>query len=111
MPEDDVVGLQVGARDIAFCKNDGNVYATDNLTGAMGVTEDKKSKWITHWVRLGLEAIEIELKRVERRAEFCFGDTPTLADCCLVPQVFSAQRFDVDLSGCPRVIRNGPPDF
>ena len=77
-----------------------NLRVLKYLTGAMGVTEDKKSEWITHWIRLGLEAIEIELKRVDRRGEFCFGDTPTLADCCLVPQVFSAQRFDVDLSGC-----------
>lgn len=64
--------------------------------------EDAKSAWYRHWVRLGLEAYEVRL--AEQPGRFSHGDTPTLADCCLVPQIFNAQRFDCDLNGLPRTM-------
>lgn len=78
-----------------------NLRVLKYLTGAMDVSEEKKSEWIAHWITLGLEAIEAQVQQHGQTGVFCFGDTPTMADCCLVPQVFSAQRFNVDLSGCP----------
>lgn len=78
-----------------------NLRVLKYLTGAMGVSEEKKSEWIAHWITLGLEAIEAQIQQRGRIGAFCLGDTPTMADCCLVPQVFSAQRFNVDLSGFP----------
>jgi maleylpyruvate isomerase len=78
-----------------------NLRVLKYLTGAMGVSEEKKNEWIAHWITLGLEAIEAQVRQHGPTRGFCFGGTPTMADCCLVPQVFSAQRFNVDLSGCP----------
>ncbi|WP_309680436.1 maleylacetoacetate isomerase [Polaromonas sp.] len=78
-----------------------NLRVLKYLTGSMGVSEEMKSEWIAHWITLGLEAIEAQIQQRGRIGAFCVGDTPTMADCCLVPQVFSAQRFKVDLSGCP----------
>lgn len=81
-----------------------NLRVLKYLTTTLGVSEDAKSGWIHHWIALGLQAVEAELAR-RPGSTFCVGDAPTMADCCLVPQVFSAQRFNVDLSGFPLVMR------
>jgi len=81
-----------------------NLRVLKYLTGAMGVSEEKKSEWIAHWITLGLQSIEAQIQQRDRTGPFCFGDTPTMADCCLIPQVFSAQRFNVDLSGVPTLM-------
>ena len=61
-----------------------------------------KNAWYRHWVRLGLESYEAQL--ATRSGLYSHGDAPTLADCCLVPQIFNAQRFDCDLNGLPRTM-------
>ncbi|MDO8251547.1 MAG: maleylacetoacetate isomerase [Rhodoferax sp.] len=81
-----------------------NLRVLKYLTGAMGVSEEKKGEWIAHWITLGLKAIEAQIQQHGRTGAFCFGDSPTLADCCLVPQIFSAQRFNVDLSAYPTLM-------
>lgn len=78
-----------------------NLRVLKYLTGPMGLSEEKKATWIRHWLGLGLEALEAELANSPTRGTFCFGDTPTMADCALVPQMFSAIRFGVDLEACP----------
>lgn len=81
-----------------------NLRVLKYLSGTLGVSDAQKSDWISNWIKTGLEAVEAELTR-RPIGRFCFGDTPTLADCCLIPQVFSAQRFNVDLSMCPTVLK------
>jgi maleylpyruvate isomerase len=86
-----------------------NLRVLKYLVHELKVTEDAKNAWYQHWVRTGLEAFERQLALLgqERAAQglppsvLCWGDTPTLADCCLVPQIFNGQRFNVDLSGLP----------
>ncbi|SNS67874.1 maleylacetoacetate isomerase [Noviherbaspirillum humi] len=78
-----------------------NLRVLKYLTGPLGLPEEAKNQWTRHWINLGLEAIEAELARSPKRGRFCFGDTPTLADICLVPQMFNAARFGVDLSRYP----------
>ncbi len=56
-------------------------------------------------MREGLAAIEAHLARDPDTGRFCHGDTPTMADCCLAPQVFNAQRFNVDLGPYPTIER------
>ncbi len=80
-----------------------NLRVLKYLVRELKVEEAAKDRWYAHWVRTGLEAFERELDRLPA-APYCFGDTPTLADCCLVPQIFNAQRFKVDLSGLPRTL-------
>jgi len=71
--------------------------------GTLQVSEEAKNTWYRHWVRQGLEAFEQQLAK-SPAGRFCHGDTPTLADCCLVPQIFNARRFDTPLDGLPRVM-------
>ena len=86
-----------------------NLRVLRYLVRELKVSEDAKNAWYHHWVRSGLEAFERQLALLaqERAAQglppsvLCWGDTPTLADCCLVPQIFNAQRFNVPLNGLP----------
>jgi len=78
-----------------------NLRVLKYLTGPLALSEDQKTTWIRHWLGLGLEALETELAHSPTRGTFCFGDTPTMADCALVPQMFSAMRFGVDLEAFP----------
>ena len=74
------------------------------LQEELGATEAQKNAWYHHWIREGLTAVETLLVRHGQGA-YCFGDAPTLADCCLVPQVANARRFECDLSAMPTVVR------
>ncbi|MGF6780313.1 maleylacetoacetate isomerase [Paraburkholderia sp. GAS334] len=65
--------------------------------------EGMRLQWMRHWMQVGLEALEALLAGTGASGRFCHGNQPTLADCCLVPQLFNASRFEVDLSGCPRL--------
>ncbi len=73
------------------------------LQEALGATDAQKNAWYHHWIREGLTAVEALLAR-HGQGPYCCGDTPTLADCCLVPQVANAQRMGCDLSGYPRLV-------
>ena len=86
-----------------------NLRVLKYLVRKAGLSEDAKNAWYHHWVRTGLEAFErqLALLAAERARDglapsvYCWGDTPTLADCCLVPQIFNGQRFNVNLDGLP----------
>ena len=80
-----------------------NLRVLKYLSKELKVDEDTKNTWYRHWVRSGLESFERQLSQ-QAGGTLCFGDTPTLADCCLVPQIFNGQRFNVDFSGLPRTM-------
>ena len=82
-----------------------NLRVLRYLTETLGVTEDAKNAWYVHWISLGLAALEAHLVRDGRAGRYCYGDTPGMADCLLVPQVFNAERFNVDLTPYPTVLR------
>lgn len=82
-----------------------NLRVLQYLTRELGASEVQKNAWYRHWVELGLAAVESQLAAHPATGSFCHGETPTLADCCLVPQVFNARRFDCDLSAMPVVRR------
>ena len=83
----------------------GNLRVLKYIKGEMGLTEEVKLEWHRHWLRSGLETLEALLAGDARTGVYSHGDTPTLADCCLVPQVFNAQRFEVDTAPYPTVMR------
>jgi len=82
-----------------------NLRVLRYLVHVLKVSEDDKNAWYRHWCEQGLAAIETVLFRDPRVGKFCFGDTPTLADCCVVPQIANAQRLNCDLSQMPALLR------
>lgn len=83
----------------------GNLRVLKYIKGEMGLTEEVKLAWHRHWLRSGLATLEALLAGDARTGVYSHGDAPTLADCCLVPQVFNAQRFEVDTAPYPTVMR------
>jgi maleylpyruvate isomerase len=61
-------------------------------------SDDDVNRWARHWIELGFSALQELVESPPRRGKFCFGDAPTLADICLVPQLANARRFGCDLS-------------
>ena len=82
-----------------------NLKVLKYLVGELGVDEPTKLAWYRHWITEGFDALESLLTRPAGTGQFCHGDTPTLADLCLVPQVFNAERFDCNLSAYPTIRR------
>lgn len=80
-----------------------NLRVLKYLVKDLKVTEEAKGEWYRHWCRDGLESFERQLARLPA-STYCHGSTPTLADCCLVPQIFNARRFDTNLDGLPRTM-------
>ncbi len=79
-----------------------NLRVLKYLVRELKVSEESKNEWYRHWCREGLMAVDRQLERWGSK-RYCVGDAPTLADCCLVPQVFNALRFDVSLQEMPHV--------
>lgn len=80
-----------------------NLRVLRYLVHDLKLAEADKDRWYKHWVETGLEAVERQLAALPGR--YCHGDTPTLADCCLVPQIFNAQRMDCRTDHVPQVMR------
>jgi maleylpyruvate isomerase len=75
------------------------------LKNTFNVEEEARNAWYRHWVRLGFAALEARLAASPLTATYCVGNTPTLADVCLVPQVFNGKRFDVAVEDYPTLAR------
>jgi len=106
LPHDPVGRARVrGLSQIIACEIHpiNNLRVLKYLVKELKLDEAAKNSWYRHWVREGLEAFERQLAE-QPAGMYCYGNTLTLADCCLVPQIFNAQRFDCDLSGLPRTM-------
>ncbi|HJV82297.1 maleylacetoacetate isomerase [Noviherbaspirillum sp.] len=82
-----------------------NLRVLRYLMRDLKISDDDKNAWYRHWCEQGLTAIEATLARDKRVGRFCYGDAPTLADCCLIPQIANARRVDCDFSGMPTIMR------
>jgi maleylacetoacetate isomerase len=80
-----------------------NLRVLKYLVREVKLDDEAKNGWYRHWVREGLEAFERQLAALPPSV-YCFGDSPTMADCCLVPQIFNGQRFNCDFNGLPRTM-------
>ena len=81
-----------------------NLRTLQYLKRQLGQNEEQVNAWYRHWIADGLAKFEADLTRA-KEGRFCQGDTPTMADCCLVPQIFNARRYDCELSAYPRTMR------
>jgi maleylacetoacetate isomerase len=78
-----------------------NLRVLQYLTGPLALSEAEKMQWIQHWLAVGFSALESRLQQTARR--YCFGDQITVADLCLVPQVYNALRFQLDMTNYPQI--------
>jgi maleylacetoacetate isomerase len=82
-----------------------NLRVLRYLVRELKASDDAKNTWYRHWAETGLEAVERQLAGSPLTGRFCHGDTPTLADITLVPQIFNAQRLECRLDHVPTVMR------
>jgi maleylacetoacetate isomerase/maleylpyruvate isomerase len=82
-----------------------NLRVLQHLKRALGQDEAQIKAWYQHWVADGLAKFEAELAEGRPAGRFCHGDAPGLADCCLVPQIFNAKRYECDLAPYPATMR------
>jgi maleylpyruvate isomerase len=92
-----------------------NLRVLARLRRELDAADDAVNAWIRGWIERGFAALEAMLGR-DHGSRFCYGDRPTLADVCLVPQVYNARRYDVDLVAYPNLVRidascRSEPDF
>ncbi|CAG9263126.1 maleylacetoacetate isomerase [Paraburkholderia caribensis] len=67
--------------------------------------DEARVRWMRHWMQVGFGAFETLLSAMsDVNGPFCYGEVPTIADCCLIPQLFNARRFGVDLTAFPRLV-------
>jgi len=82
-----------------------NARTLTYLRKQLGLGEEQINAWYRHWVGDGLAKCEADLTRSPGTGKFCHGNAPSMADCCLVPQIVNAQRFDCELAPFPTTMR------
>ncbi len=103
IPKEPVPAARVRAAALAIaCEIHplGNTRVIAYLQSELQLSHLDIEVWRRHWILKGLEAVE----QMISPAPFCFGEAPTLADVCLVPQLFNARQFDVPLQHLPRLL-------
>ncbi len=80
-----------------------NTSTTRYLKEKLHLDDAAVAGWLREWITRGLDAFNAQLERDHLSGRFCHGDTPTMADCCLVPQIFAADRFGVPATRYPRL--------
>ncbi len=97
------------ARMWAFCQTIAcdihplnNLRVLQYLKNRLGVGEPERDVWYRHWIAEGFQALEASLQGLPE-TKFCFGDAPGFADCCLVPQMYNAKRYQCPLDAYPRL--------
>ena len=82
-----------------------NLRVLQYLTGTLGCTPEARDGWYKYWIDVGFEALEKQLANDPATGRFCHGDTPTMADVCLVPQMANASKMSIDVSPYPTIVR------
>jgi len=81
-----------------------NLRVLNHVKTTYNQTDEQVNKWAQHWIDLGLAALQEMIVAQPKRGKFCFGDAPTLADVCLIPQLGNARRYGCDLSKYPTIL-------
>ena len=83
----------------------GNLRVLQHLEKEFGATEEQRAAWSRHWIDAGFKAIEAMLAESAATGRYCHGETPSMADACLVPQVYNALRWKLPLDDYPTIAR------
>ena len=79
-----------------------NLRVLQYLTNRLQITDQQKTTWYSHWLEQGFATLEAML--IASNGQFCFGKQASFADCCLIPQVYNALRFNIDMSAYPKIV-------
>lgn len=82
-----------------------NLRVLQYLEREWNVPQAEREAWVRRWIETGFEALEVMLADNPSTGDFCEGELPSIADCCLVPQVYNARRFGVDMGRFPTIER------
>lgn len=82
-----------------------NLRVMSYLQEQLDCTKQQRQAWYQHWIIQGLSTIENLLSATQLTNEFCFGNSPSMADICLVPQIYNAHRYHCDMTAYPRINR------
>lgn len=105
LPHDPVARARVFAQALSIVADlhpIDNLRVLNRLTDQFGADQAAREAWYVHWIEIGLTALEA--MTADRTGPFLGGDTPNLADVCLVPQIYNARRFGVSLDPFPRLL-------
>ena len=80
-----------------------NLRVLKQLRDQFNATDETVQTWYHHWLHLGFNAFEKKLKKLHRKSEFCYGHEVSMADICLIPQVYNAKRFNFDMTNYPLI--------
>lgn len=83
----------------------GNLRVLQNMESTLGATPAQRQAWSRHWIEVGFRALEALMAEHPDTGEFCQDDEPGLADACLIPQVYNAHRWGVDMTAYPTIAR------
>lgn len=78
-----------------------NLRVLQYLEQTLAVSNSEKTAWYQHWIKLGFHSLEQQLQH--SNGKYCFGEQASFADCCLIPQVYNAKRFQIDLTEYPKI--------
>jgi maleylacetoacetate isomerase len=104
IPADPIQGARARAVALAIACDIhplNNLRVLNHLKSELGTQREAVEAWYRHWIEQGFAAIE----QLIEAAPFCFGNTATVADICLVPQIFNARRYDMDIARFPKIAR------
>lgn len=108
IPRDCMAAAQVRAlayRIVCDIHPINNLRVLKYLESELGHSQGEVADWFRHWVTTEFDTLEFALATSPHTGRYCFGDRPTLADICLIPQVFNGQRFDLGVEGYPTIER------
>ncbi|MEO8810423.1 MAG: maleylacetoacetate isomerase [Rhodanobacter sp.] len=108
LPMDARGRAQVRALAMAVCCDIhplGNLRVLQHLETVFGASEEQRAAWSRHWIEVGFKAIETMLAESAATGRYCHGETPGLADACLVPQVYNALRWKLPMDDYPVIAR------
>ena len=104
-PSDPLSAVRVNELSCSICCDIhplNNLRVLKYLESELGVNQEGRQEWYSHWVKEGLQGLEAKVSAC--RGEFCYGDHVTVVDVCLVPQLFNARRFGVELKDFPNLV-------
>lgn len=107
LPPDPLARAQVRSMALAIACDIhplNNLRVLNYLRAELGQNDDGVNTWYRHWIGEGFRGLEQQVAKYSSAGQYCFGDSVSLADVCLVPQMFNARRFDTDLSPFPTLV-------